>query len=358
LIRIRHARTGHIFDRWGSLQVRSTLTRTGETVFMKRFTSFVILCVTAVIFLFGPVASGQLSSGENLEITLQRLAELNDTGELDRLIAEGRREVAGSQVSAEKCLQLGLLLSGRAIFGRDRDDVMSCWQEAIHYLEKAITLSPGLPTAHAVLGHLYLCPYLDDEQAFSKAKQHFETALDLDPNESVAKEGMRRVALRSSPMVEKERFFEENLDNLARVTQSGRTFSILNVKIRDSPQHCDLMVEVEVSDVSRGAVIDSVEAMKYMGRVAGAKKPASKPSKTISSIIRMVGEVSGVSYSSTGILNLELDRIGIVLHVPDAGPTRTILIPVATFEKFTKKQISTRQLFGTMTYLNEWQPSE
>jgi len=320
---------------------------------MKRFTSLVVVWITTVIFLFGQAAYGQLSAGENLEIMLQRLAALNDTGELDRLISEGKREVAGSQVSAEKCLELGVLLSGRALFGRDKDDLMSSWREAIQYLEKAINLSPRLATAHAVLGHLYLCPYLEDEQAFSKSKQHFETALDLDPNESVAKEGMRRVALRSSPIVEKERFFEENLNNLARVTRSGKTFSILKVKIRDSLLHCDLMVQVEVSDVSKGAVIDSVEAMKYMGGVAGAKKPASKPSKTISSVIRIVGEVSGVTYSSTGVLNLELDRIGIVLHVPETGPTRTIIVPVTTFEKFTKKQISTRQLFGSMTYLNE-----
>jgi hypothetical protein len=329
------------------------LIRRKEAVFMKRFTIFLIFCVATVIFLFTHAAYGQLSTGENLEIMLQRLAALNDTGELDRLIAEGKREVSGSQVSAEKCLELGLLLSGRALFGRDQEDVMSSWQEAIHYLEKAVTLSPGLATAHAVLGHLYLCPYLEDEQAFGKAKHHFEAALALDPNESVAKEGMRRVTLRSSPMVEKERFFQENLDNLARVTRSGRAFSILNVKIRDSLQHCDLMVEVEMSDVSRAVVIDSVEAMKYMGGVAGAKKPASKRSKTISSIIQVVGEVSGVSYSSTGLMNLELDRIGIVLHVPETGPTRTIFIPVATFEKFTKKQMSTRQLFGTMTFLNE-----
>ena len=188
---------------------------------MKRFTCLVVVWITTVIFLFGQAAYGQLSAGENLEIMLQRLAALNDTGELDRLISEGKREVAGSQVSAEKCLELGVLLSGRALFGRDKDDLMSSWREAIQYLEKAINLSPRLATAHAVLGHLYLCPYLEDDQAFSKSKQHFETALDLDPNESVAKEGMRRVALRSSPIVEKERFFEENLNNLARVTRSG-----------------------------------------------------------------------------------------------------------------------------------------
>lgn len=325
----------------------------GRRCMMKRFAGLLVVFMTIVMFLFGKAACGELSAGENLEIVLQRLAALNDTGELDRLIAEGKREVAGAQVSAEKCLELGLLLSGKALFGGDKDDLMSSWQEAIQYLEKAIELSPRLATAHAVLGHLYLCPYLKDAHAFSKARQHFETALDLDPNESVAKEGMRRVALRSSPVVEKERFLEENLNHLARVTQSGRRFSILNVKIKDSLEHCDLMVEVEMSDVCTGDVIDSVEAMKYMGGAADAKKPGSKNSKTVSSVIRAVGEVSGVTYSSTAMLKWDLDRIRIVLHVPDAGPTRTILVPVSAFEKFTKKQISTRQFFGTMTYVNE-----
>lgn len=132
---------------------------------MKRFAGLLVVLMTIVIFPFGKAAYGELSAGENLEVMLQRLAALNDTGELDRLIAQGKREVAGSQVSAEKCLELGLLLSGKALFGGDKDDLMSSWQEAIQYLKKAIKLSPRLATAHAFLGHLYLCPYLNPNVA-------------------------------------------------------------------------------------------------------------------------------------------------------------------------------------------------
>lgn len=320
---------------------------------MQQVTRFLTLAATVVILMSSQAVYAQLSAKESLGIVIQKLAALNDTGELDRLISEGKREAAGTEVSAEKCLQLGLLLTGKAIFGKDLEDAKSSWREAIHYLEKAITLSPQLAEAHAVLGHLYLCPYVEDEQGFSKAKRHFGKALQLDPNQSVAKEGMRRIALRSSPVSEKERYFKENLDSLSRVTQSGRRFSILSVKIKDSPQGCDLIAALEVADVSRSNIVDSVEAMKYMGGVPGAKKPPSKPSKTISSIIRMVGEVTGMTYTGIQTLKLDLDRIAIVLHVPDEGPTHTIFIPVATFNQYAKKQISARQFSGTMTYTGE-----
>jgi len=322
-------------------------------VVIKKFVKSLAVFITAVVLMLGRTTHSQLPPEENLAITIQRLEALNDTGELDRLISEGRREVGSSQVSAEKCLELGLLLTGKALYGKDLEEAKSLWLDAIHYLEKSLTLSPKLAEPHAVIGHLYLCPYIEDKHALSKSKRHFQRALSLDQNQSIAKEGMRRIALRSSQISEKETYIKHNLNKLSRVTRSGRKFSVLSVEIKDSLQACDLITKLELADVSRSVIIDSVQEMKYMGGVRSPKKQSSKPDKTIGSIIRLIGEVSGLVYANIATHNLELDRIGIVLHSAKEGPVLTIFTPVAKFRRYTNKQISLRQLFGSMSFIDE-----
>lgn len=318
---------------------------------MKRSIYLLILFIISAILMVSQGVFGQSSDGQHLEIMLQRLESLNDTGELDRLIAEGKKLADSPRATAEKCLELSILIYGKILFGNGQKDPMADWKEAIQYLEKAITLSHEFALAHAILGHFYLFPFLKDEQALNKAKNRFQAALDLDPGLNVAKEGMRRIALRSSPLAEKERFFKENLDNLARVTRSGIVFKIQAVKIEDSIQHSEVVVYVAVSNVSRSDIIKSVEAMRYMGRIAGAKKP-ERGSKTIGGIIRLVGEVSGLTYSCVSGLDLSLDRMGVVLQLPQKGTVCRLLTPISSFEKRMKKQMTTSQLFGSMTYVS------
>jgi len=244
-------------------------------------------------------------------------------------------------------------LTGKALFDTNPENAKSFWQEAIHFLERAITLSPQFAEAYAFIGLLYLYPYVDRAQGFSKARQHFERALQLDPNQSIAKEGMRLIALRSSPVSEKERYFKEVLNNLARVTRSGIKFSVLSVEIKDSPLNCDLFAELAVKNVSRRIFTDTVKVMKYLGGIGSLQRSDIEPSDTIGAIIRLVGEVSGMTVSAIYALQIDIDRVGIVFRLTEEGPTCTIFTPTAILLQYKNKRISQKQLFSSMTYIEQ-----
>lgn len=295
----------------------------------------------------------QVLSEENLADVIQRLGALYDSSELDRLITKSQSDIANSSVSGEKHYELGILLAAKALFETNLKAGKSSWSKAIHELEKAVNLTPKLAEAHSVLGHLYLCPFVEDTDALRKSKMHFQKALQLDTNQTVAKEGLRRIALRSSKLPEKEQEINKRLDELARATRSGRKFSILSVKAKDSLQANDLIVELKVADVTKSAIIDSVEAMKLMGGVPGAGVSSSTSHRIISSIIQMIAEVSGMTYSSISALALQLDRVGIILHVQNEGPIRRMLFPVSKLKKMAQGQISDKEFFSSVTYINE-----
>lgn len=317
---------------------------------MKQLLNSIVLLTIAVVLILNAAAHGQISARENLAITIDRLAALNDTGELDRLITEGERKAATSQLTGHEYLELGLLLAGKALFGTEHESGKSCWLKAIKYLEKALNSSPKLAEAHAILGHLYLCPYVEDKEPLRKSKMHFQKALELNPKQTVAKDGMQRIALRSARTHDKLTYIKKNLDDLSRVTRSGRKFSTLSVKIQDSLETCDLSVEIKVADVPGSAIADMFKIMKHMGGVLHIKKLPPTPPRTIHSLIRMTGEISGVIYTNINNLNLELDRVEIVLHGQEKAPTYMVFIPFETLKKHFKREATSKAFFGSMTF--------
>lgn len=316
----------------------------------------VVIALQLLLLIAGRGAEGEFQSiqGENLKEQIEQLAALHHSGDLDRLIAETEKKAAGSTASAEIHYEFGTLLAVRALFGTDFQKAAQSWNRAIEELEKALEMSPGFAEAHSVLGHLYMCPYVKDKDALSKAKEHFQKALDIKPDESVAREGMKRLSLRSSSTEERRGHIVTQLRQLARVTQSGRSFSVLSVKIEDSPLASDILAEISVQDVPDVAIVDSVQEMRRAGGLSGAKGSQATSYQMVSSIIRMMSEASGVIYSAVSALGLQADRVGVILYGRAAKrPLRRVLVPCALLQKLIQgQQVSNRELFGSMIYFD------
>ena len=298
-------------------------------------------------------ASGEAlttSRSGTLAEQINALAALDESGELDRLIAECQVRCAKASVSAQERLELGFMLAAKALFADGTDEAKASWLRAIKQLEKATEDTPTLAEAHSLLGHLYMCPFVEDKTALNKARRHFKKALDIDPAEAAAKEGMRRLALRSTSLGAKEQQIKRTLGDLSRATQSGRKFSIMAVKIADSLESCDLNVTLDVEDLGKTAVTDAMGQMRRIGGDATARVSGRTPNQTVHSLIRMIGEVSGVAYSAIGSLDLELDRIRVTTRTDGGKPAGTMLIPLPTFMKMAQGKVSEREFFGSIVY--------
>jgi len=298
-------------------------------------------------------ASGEAltrSRSGTLAEQINTLAALDESGELDRLIAENEMRCAKAAVSAQERLELGFMLAAKALFAGGMDEAKASWLRAIEQLEKAVKDSPTLAGGHSLLGHLYMCPFVEDKNALSKARRHFKKALDIDPNEAAAKEGIQRLALRSASLGAKEQQIKRTLGDLSRATQSGRKFSIAAVKIVDSLESCDLNVTLDLEDIGKTAVADAMGQMRRIGGDATAEISGRTPNQTVHSLIRMIGEVSGVAYSAIGTLDLELDRIRIAIRTDGSTPAGTMLIPLPTFMKMAQGKVSEREFFGSIVY--------
>ena len=298
-------------------------------------------------------ASGEAlttSRSGTLAEQINALAALDESGALDRLIAESQTRCARAEVSAQERLELGFMLAAKALFANGMDEAKASWLRAIEQLEKAVTDSPALAEGHSLLGHLYMCPFVEDRNALSKARRHFNKALEIDPSEAAAKEGMHRLALRSASLGAKEQQIKRTLGDLSRATQSGRQFSITAVKIVDSLESCDLNVTIDVTDVGKTAVSDAMGQMRRIGGDTTAGISGRTPNQTVHSLIRMIGEVSGVAYSAIGALDLELDRIRIMIRTDGNTSAGTMLIPLRTFMKMAQGKASEREFFGSIVY--------
>ena len=316
---------------------------------MKKNSLNILILIFFLLLIFHDPVICQLLYEDNLEVTIHKLSALNDTGELDRLIEETEQKIKGKTITGKEHFELGLLLFVKMLFDTAKGE--SLWMQAIHQVEKAISLSPEMAEAHAILGHLYMCPFIEDREIIKKSKACFEQALRLDPNQIVAKDGMRRIALRSAPVSEKEMNFKKLLGNLSRVTRSGRKFSVLTVKITDSLHGCDLIADLRIEDVSRNDIIDTIKIFKLMGGRSGIKPPPKSQKMVVSSIIRMVGEVQGATYSNYKTIDLDLDRIGINMNIIGEDSIGLIFTPVDMMKKYNTKKISQKEFFGSMEYM-------
>jgi len=303
----------------------------------------------------GAEKESQPIDGENLKAQIEQLATLHRSGDLDRLIAETEKKAADSAASAEVHFEFGLLLAGRALFGEDIQQGKSYWNRAIRQLEKALEKSPKLAEAHSVLGHLYMCPFVEDKNALSKSREHFQRALEIKPGESVAQEGMRRLSLRSGSTEERRGYIETQLRHLTRATQSGRNFSVLSVKMEDSPLASEVLAEIRVQDVPDTAIIDSVQEMRRVGGLSGARGSQATSHQMVSSIIRMTSEASGVIYSAVRTLGLQAGRVGVILYGrASKRPLRRVLVPCSLLQKLMEgRHVSEREMFGGMIYVDE-----
>ena len=298
-------------------------------------------------------AVGELDNTQNLAILIDRLETLNDTGELDRLIAEGQRDVEGDQVSADKCFELGLLLVGKALFSQSLQNSRIHWRSAMRCFEKALSLSPRFAEAHALLGHLHMSTMAGERYALDKARSHFQEALKLKPGLAAAREGIRYLALSTADIGEKLKVIQKNLTALTRVTRSGRQFSVLAVRLQDSLKGNDLLTEIKVSDLPGSAIADTLKVMQHLGGVTALQGHPATPKPTISSLIRMIGEINGLIYANITNLQLEFDRMATVLQGREMGTTFTVCIPLEVQIEYTGKQIDTRTFFGKLIYKTE-----
>lgn len=296
-----------------------------------------------------PVEDGDLKQ------RIEQFAALQRSGGLDRLIAEAELKAGGSNASAETHFELGLLLAARAMFGTDVREASQSWERSIEKFEQAIRKSPDFANAHSVLGHLYMCPFVKDEDALSRAEEHFQKALRLKPGEPCAREGMKRLALRSSSRKDRKRHIESQLRQLARVTQSGRSFSVLSVRTEDSPLGRAVLAEISVKAVPDAAIVDTVEQMRRLGRLSDSRGPLATSRQMIASIIRMASEASGVIYSATHALGLDADRVGVVLYGAAANrPLRSVRVPCSLFQKLMQgRRLSEQEMFGGMDCADE-----
>jgi tetratricopeptide (TPR) repeat protein len=317
---------------------------------MEKSVSMKILAMTMLfLFIYQPVMS-QSQSQENLLAMIKRLSAMNDIGELDNLIADLENEAGSSNATAETYLQLGVLLSFKSYFSSDKADRNTYLRKGHQYIHRALELSPNLATAHSIMGFHYLYAYLKDGKALSKAKAHFQKALELDPNEPIALDGMHRLALRASPVSQKEQYIKEKLVLLSKATRSGRKYSILSAKFNDSIQSLDFAMDIQVEDVSKDTLVEFIRVMKLMRKENNVTLAPSVSAETLSSVIKMIGEVTGLTYGDMMVYNIELNRIVVVLHVPDEGPICRICTPFEMFKKYYQKQITSRQFFNSLTY--------
>ena len=137
------------------------------------------------------------------------------------------------------------------------------------------------------------------------------------------------------------------------MTRSGRKFTITSVKITDSLYGCDLIADLRIEDVTRNAIVDSIKIMKLMGGRSGIKPPPKSQKMIVSSIIRMIGEVQGATYSNQKMIDLNLDRIGIVMSTSGEDSVGKIFTPVDMMVKYNSKKISPREFFSSMEYMHK-----
>jgi len=321
----------------------------------QRLFSQVMVTIIVLELLIVPTnGNSQVVDRENLKSQIERLAVLHQSGEIEDFINAAEERLATSEPNAETYFDLGMLLAVKALFGKDIQQAKFYWNRSINQLEKALELSPMLSEAHSVLGHLYICPFVEDKDALRKSKKHFEEALKLKPGEAVAQEGMKRLAFRSASTEDKKRVILNHLRDLSMVTRSGRKFSVILVKMEDSPLGTVVVSEIKLQDVSDKAIIDCVEEMRRVGGMQNANGASTTSKQIISSIIRMTTEACGVIYGAVHTIGLEAERVGVILQGPSKNVLRRVLVPCSLLEKLTTGQsMSEKELFGSMIYLNE-----